>query len=251
MWFGKSRKYRLMKARLTGDISQEEEEELSRILSNSPEDREKLRQLSALEEDLRRARPADVQADLTDRIMEAVSPAKRHKKSYLPDNQVLVNLFSPFPIHYAVLLFIGLVVGSAVTWTVMPGKSEIDESSVSGSISAKTVPGMSFFDPQFRLRMVPFRVDDLYYLNFVAESNEDTEIEILFNDTELSVIKAEYLTNTGNSGFSMGNGSVIFNSSGTTNFQLILQKPSGNPSRITITGRMNKNTLTTKQLFLE
>lgn len=250
MLFRKNRFNRLLQARLTGTIKPEEEEELLRLASASGRNKSDYDRLMDLEEHLIRETPAEEPVDIAYDVMRTIRSSGSKKKD-MPDPAAKFHLITPFPVHYAVLLVIGLVIGSAATWVAMPGKSSVPDSLVSGSMSANTFTGMSYHKDYITLRMVPFRMDSLYYLNFIINAKEEMEVEISYNESEWIVKKSEYISSPGNLMISSNHGQILIPANGNTNFQLILEKTVDKNARITVTGRQNNSLLTTKQIFLD
>ena len=250
MLFRKNRFKRLLQAKLSGTIKPEEEEELIRLASASGKNKSDFSRLMDLEEQLSMETPSEEPVDVAHDVMRTIRSSVGKKKS-LPDPAAIFNLTTPFPVHYAVILFIGLVIGSAVTWVALPGKNNVPDSLVSGTMSANSFSGMTYHKDYLTLKMAPFKVDNLYYLNFVVNSREEIEVEISYNESDLIIKRSEYITSPGNLLITSNNGQIIFPANGTTNFQVILEKAVEKDARITITGRQNNNVLTTRQIFLE
>jgi hypothetical protein len=250
MFFIRKSFNRLKKARLTGEITPREEELLRLHLADSAEKHRDLSRLLELEEQLNTNQPAEEEVNLSHQIMRTIRSSPQKKKTYFTDPALLFNLSIPFPLQYAALLLIGLVIGATATWVILPSKNSVPESMITGTMSANTLTGMSYHKDNTTLKMVPLQIANIHYLNFMVNSRDEIELELLYNEQDFTVIQSEYINSPGHSGFSLENGSVTFSASGSTQIQVVLEKTSDQPARITLTGRQNHAVITTKQLFL-
>lgn len=251
MWLNKRKFKRLAKARITGSIAPDEETELEKLLEKSETERNEFQRMLELEKQLDATRLTNEPLDVTEKVMQKIKSKPDTSKSFVPNTFSVENLFPSFPVRFAMILLIGIFIGSAITWVFIPGKPDGNNKSLAGSLSANTNQSISYTTQNSNIRMIPYQIDNMHYLNFIVETGSELQFKISYNDTEVLIANASYLSTEGNKSTSYDTGNVSFSASGKTTFQIIFEKVSDPTAALTVTAMQNQSVIISKQLFFE
>jgi hypothetical protein len=251
MWFKKSELNKLKEAKITGSITPEQELKLNKILESSSSDRIDLIRLQEIENQLIAAKSNDEPIYIKDRVMSKIASKNNLTSSTLSNASFFDTLFNPFPVRFAIILICGIMIGSAFTWMFVTDKNTTNNEMLTGSISAFSTTGISYSTEEVTIKMIPYQIGNLHYMNFITDTRNEINILFSFNESELTLKKAEYIASEGNKSTGFDIGSITFSATGKTTFQIILEKNQDQQVSFTITAKQNQSILTTKQLLLE
>jgi len=251
MWLNKRKFKRLAKARITGSIAPGEEAVLDKLLEESETERREFQRIQELEKQLNSIRITDESIDVTEKVMQTIKSKTNTAKSFSPNTFSVENLFPTFPVRFAMILLAGIFIGSALTWVFIPGKSGGNTESLAGSLSANPNQSISYSTPNSNIRMIPYQIENMHYLNFIVETGSELQFKISYNDSEMVIANASYLAAEGNKSTSYDTGNVSFSATGRTTFQIIFEKVSDPKTALTVTALQNQSVIISKQLFFE
>ena len=251
MWFKKSELNKLKEAKITGTITPEQELKLNKILENSASDRIDLIRLQEIENQLLAVKSNDEPINVKDRVMLKIASKNNLASSTMSDASFFDTLFNPFPVRFAIILICGIMIGSAFTWMFITDRNTTNNEMLTGSISAFSTTGISYSTGNVSIKMIPYQIGNLHYMNFITDTRNEINIDFSFNESELTLKKAEYIASEGNQSTGFDTGSISFSATGKTTFQIILEKNQDQQVSFTITAKQNQSILTTKQLFLD
>lgn len=216
----------LVARKLDGTLTAEEREELDQLLATSEEHRKYLQQMEQLEKGLKQRAQKRVQADLSLKVMERIqakkSPGARRS------NIVAGNFRagSRQLMRYAAILLIGLVVGSALTLVLLPGRIMPDPTDVAATMSARSGQKLSFSQNSWQMHIHPMVVDQMVIVVVSASSADPMDIRLAFDTQAYRFIRSRYLSGM-DAGSVMQAGAVHFGVEGEAVYQLVLQQIPG------------------------
>ncbi|MFP4471532.1 MAG: anti-sigma factor family protein [Bacteroidales bacterium] len=219
----------LLSAKFNGTITPDQEAELEKLLNSDQQAKQRYAELQEKEPPTRPAygnRPA----------AEETRPAAG-------------RAYHSFLLRYAAMLMLGLLLGSGLTWLWL--SEDIDDTQLRGSMIGTSESGLYFERANTSIRLVPYVIDDMYYLNFFSESSEETVAEIMFSDQDYVPVKSGFLTQGGSQATDMEMGAVSFTSAGKTAYQVILKKESNLSSPVMVKIYQQHSLLTSKQFFAD
>ncbi len=216
----------LVAQKLDGTLAGEERKELDQLLAASEDHRKYLRQMEQLEEGLKQAAQKRVQQDFSPKVMERIrvkkSPGTRR-------SNIVTGHFragSRQLLRYAAILLIGLVVGSALTLVVLPGRIMPDPTDVAATMSARSGQKLSFSQDSWQMHIHPMVVDQMVIVVVSASSIHPMDIRLAFDTQAYRFIRARYLSGM-DAGSVMQAGAVHFGVEGEAVYQLVLQQIPG------------------------
>lgn len=216
----------LVAQKLEGTLTAEDREELNRLLAVSSDARRYLQQMEDLEAALMRSAEIRTQPDLSKGVMERIrakrSPGTRR-------SNIVTGHFragSRQLLRYAAILLIGLVVGSALTLVVLPGRIMPDPTDVAATMSARSGQKLSFSQDSWQMHIHPMVVDQMVIVVVSASSVQPMDIRLAFDTQAYRFIRARYLSGM-DAGSVMQAGAVHFGVEGEAVYQLVLQQIPG------------------------
>jgi hypothetical protein len=251
MWFRKTKIKKLIKARLTDEISAQDEVTLTKLLQKSGAEEKEYMRLMKLKQQLESVKPKDENIDVSVRVMQKISAANQTENTKSHNFDVFNNYFNPLPARFAFVMIIGIIIGAGLTWMVTTQTGSPNSEMLSGSLSSSAKQGISYSSNNTSIKLIPYQIQNLYYLNFVVDTRNETNFEVVFNDSDFSMKKSEYIASQGNQAVSLNIGSVTFAANGMTNFQIIFEKLHLNQASVTVAATQNQNNLITKELYFE
>lgn len=239
----------MIQAKMDGRIAFDQEMELNRLLSKSGYEQDDFERLIALQKHLDNLKPKDEQIDVTARVMQAILNNEQFRKKAVPLENTTAWNFGFSAVRLAAALLAGILLGSAVTWMLMDAGTKPDKDLLRGSMMANESQVISFMQQHTVLKMKPFMLDELYYLNFFIESPEDVLIELSFNPLEFTPRKSDFIDVPDARAINTANGYISFTTKGRATVLLILEKAGDSRAQITVRAERNKVPLFNKQLF--
>lgn len=252
MWFTRRKIKRLKEARINGSITPEEEQILNKILEGKEAELTELLLLTKIENRLQQTGFAEEQINIQDNVMQEIAAKKRVLNSSKSDPVFFENYFlNPIPMRFAVILLAGLLIGSVSSYMIFSDNSGTNNAMLTGSLSATPEQGMSFSKENISIKMIPYQIGTMYYLNFISNTRNEVQMEVTFNDSDFSLKKSDYITAGGSMNTNLNTGSVVFTVNGQTSFQIILEKVQAQKATVTINGSQNQSVLFRKELFID
>lgn len=251
MWFSKAKLKRLQKAKIEGHITPDQEAVLNKILNKYETRSIDFQRLMEIEKHLEMTKPEDKPIDISSNVMQRITTDKRVTKPILSNAIFSGNIFNPVPVRFAVILLIGIFIGSAFTWIFTAEKNTTNNHALVGSLSATSDQAITYSNQNNLIKLIPYQIGNLHYLNFIVDARNEINFEVTFNESDFLLTKADYVVTQGNKSSSFNIGSIVFVASGMTSFQIILEKANETKASITITAMQNQSILISKRLFLE
>lgn len=215
---------KLIEASIDGTINAEQEARLRKILSGSKEASLLHCQLMKLEQRLQTKKIEDHDIDLADKVMREIKVKHQPAFSFRPFLESISGFFNLLPMQYVVAVMVGIVVGSAFTWFLSGPVTPPDTEMLSGSMATAKNETLSFTRDNTSLKIIPYEIEDMVYLNFLVNTRDDVEVSVEFDDYEIALSGANYVSGAGNQFIDYGMNSISFGASGRTNFQVIMEK---------------------------
>jgi hypothetical protein len=247
MWLKRIKINRLIKAKLTGIITVEQEIKLNSILRNSKEEQIRFMKILEIEKQLKEVKIPDESIGITSEVLQKIST---HKPIELETN-VFRNIISPLPVRFAAVLVIGLLLGSAIGWIVTSKNLTTGTENLMGSLTTPPDQAISYSHQNNLIKMIPYQIGNMHYLNFVLNTRSKINMEVMFEETNMKLIEANYIASGGNESINLYTGSLTFAATGKTSFQIIFEKFKDVHTDITITAQQNQSPLITKQISFE
>lgn len=236
MWFIKGKSEKLNKAKPNGKITPAQEEELNKM--------------AELEKHLESMKLNDETIDVSGEVMRKIYSQKKVREPNQIGLSIFDRLFNPSTVRYAVILLCGIIIGTAVTWSFMAENSESGNRMISGSIS-DSKQGISFSDQNVSIKMVPYQIDNIYYLNFIIDSKNEIQMDVTFDEADVILKKADYTASERNPSISFDVGAVHFSANGKTSFQIIIEKVNDHLASVNVTANQDQSILMVKQIFFD
>ncbi|MBS4061233.1 MAG: hypothetical protein KG029_12620 [Bacteroidetes bacterium] len=248
MWFRKLRLNRLIKARMTGNISAEQEAKLNKMLQESDAEEKEYLRMQELKQQLESIGPANENIDVSVRVMQKISAVNHAENQKTHNFDVFNSYFNPLPARFAFVMIIGIIIGAGLTWMVTTNTGSMNSEMLSGSLSSSAKQGISYSSHNTTIKLVPYQIENLHYLNFIVDTRNETNFEVFFNQSDFIMKKSDYVTSQGNQSLSFNSGSVVFTANGITSFQIILEKVHRSQASVTVKTTQNQNNLITRQI---
>jgi len=216
----------LVARKLDGTLTGDERKEFDQLLAASEDHRKYLQQMEQLEEGLKQRAQKRVQPDFSPKVMERI----RAKKGPGTGRSNIVRghfMEASRPLlRYAAILLIGLVVGSALTLVLLPGRIIPDPTDVAATMSARSGQKLSFSQNSWQMHIHPMVVDQMVIVVVSASSVHPMDIRLAFDTQAYRFIRSRYLSGM-DAGSVMQAGAVHFGVEGEAVYQLVLQQIPG------------------------
>lgn len=251
MWRSKKNIERLIQKKFNGSINPEEDAILDKIIAGDEKVRTHYYRLLNLEKELQNAKPTEETVDISGRVIQKINSPKDREKT-TPTLQFFgVAFFYPMPMRFAAIFIVGILIGSAITWTIIPNRQIIDNANLSGSMMAKSGQTISFIQSNVNVKVAPYAIGTTYYLNFIIDTRDEITIETVFDGGMYAPIKSDYLISGGRKSMDSSNGLISFTALGTTSFQMIFEKTVDENIPVTIKVLQNQTLLTSEKLYMD
>lgn len=248
-WFRKRKLRLLIQAKMDGRIASDQELELNQLLNRSGFRRDDFDRLMELETGLIHVKLKDEQVEVSARVMEAILKKEQMKEQSLLSGNIQAWFFGFSALRLATVMLVGILLGSAITWMVLHDESKLDKDLLRGSLMQIESQGISFMQQNTVVKMIPYTLDNLYYLNFFVESHEEIQVEVNYNDLDFIPIKSEFIELHSANIINTGNGYISFAAKGRATVLIILEKTNDNRAQLIVTAEKNKAHLFNKQFF--
>ncbi len=241
----------LVNRKLDGTISPDEQDTLHRIVSESDEARRYLRDMEQLDASLRNFASDRAEPELSSTVMERVRQEQQHvfeaNKKSLP---LHFRIQGRQLLRYAAVLIVGLLLGSAVTQMVQPGRMFQDTTEMVGTMAARSGQKLAFSQDDWQVQINPMIVDQMVILVFSAASDQPLDVNLSFNTQAYRLIRARQLSGT-DRGSAMQSGAVRFGVSGKIVYQVVLNQNSGMSAPFFLEVIQDGSVLYSSEIFLQ
>ncbi len=236
---------------LDGKLSPKEEAELQAALQKSDAANDLYRQLTTLDQQIKSDQQKNYEIDVTEKVMQKVE--RKHQESYSLATflESISGFFAGFRLQHAVVALAGILIGSVATFFLTTTTITPDAEMISGTMAAKRGEAISLTRDHTTLKIIPYEIEEMVYLNFMVNTREDAEVVVTYNDHGFSFRNAHYLSTTGNQYTDFGTNTLSFGALGRTNFQMILERTHESPSSLDIAILKENRTLFSRELFFE
>lgn len=206
--------------------------------------------LAEIENDLNKLSQTSERIDLADKIMTKIEARTNKQTVSWWDHPVWEQIFAPAQLRFAFVLFAGVIIGASLVWFFNTGGTLPQQSILSGTMSSVAGNEISYAYQHASYKLIPYRIDNLYYLNFLINSTDEMETEVTFLESEYSLVSSGFLSK-GNNNSAYYSGKVVFAASEMSNFQLVFEKTTENQASVMVVVNRNKNQIIKKELFLK
>jgi hypothetical protein len=241
---------KLIEASIDGSSTPAQEARLSNILAESKEAASLHRHLLELEHSLQAEKASNHHIDVADKVMQKISAKQQPAFSFKPFLNSISGLFNYFPMQYAVAVLVGIVIGTAFTWFLSGPLATPQVEMLSGSMVAGKQETLSFTKDNTSLKIIPYEIEGMVYLNFVVNSHEDVEIVVEYDDFDIALRNANYISAAGNQFTEYGMNSLSFGAVARTNFQMIMEKLQQQAVSLSVTVIKDNRTLYTQRITI-
>ncbi len=247
MWFKQTETKKLLKAKLSGNISAEQEEKLQKILDNSKEEQIRFEQMLELDKQLKESKPPDETINVSANVMHKI----RNSRTIRSNRNKLDPFINPMILRLAAVLVIGIFLGAIITWMITSEKLAPGTETLVGSLTAPANQEISYLYQNNIIKVVPYQIENLYYVNFILNTRSEIQMDVSFQENDLKLVKANYIASSANESINLLTGSISFAAAGNTSFQIIFKKLHGSPTGLNITAQQANALLFTKKIALE
>ena len=251
MWFRNRELKKLFKAKINGLITEDEEKRLQLLLQGDDAKRDELIRLLKLENDLKSNSIQDEPIDIKNQVMSRISSKKQSATNEISHLSYFNDFLNPVSVRFAIAILAGIVIGTTLTLTFLTEQNNTGTEMLSGSLAASNKQGISFANENSIIKLIPYQIGNLYYLNFMIDSRNELQFEVNFQETEFSMKQSDYISSEGNRSTSLDPGKVGFSASGKTTFQVILEKLQDQSATITIITSQNQAIFLNKEITLD
>ncbi len=250
-WLRKRKLKRLVQAKLGGQITSDQESALNRLMEKSGFMQDDLDRLMAIENQLNQLKAKDAQIDVSTRVMQAILKKEQVQAHSSLSENALAWFFGMPSVRFATAVLVGILLGSAITWTLMTDGGNLDKDMLRGSLINNESRGISFMQQNIVVKMIPYMLDNLHYLNFVIDSPEEIHLEIGFNELDFMPRKSDFIELQGAYVINTASGSISFAAKGRATALLILEKVSDDKVQLRVGARRNNVQIFNKQIFFD
>ncbi|TVR38920.1 MAG: hypothetical protein EA394_10195 [Bacteroidia bacterium] len=241
----------LVNRKLDGTISPKEQEVLDRILSESEEAVRFLRDMEKLESSLRGVAREEIKPELSQEVMEQIHIKQKHvfgaeKKSF----KMHFRFQRRQLFRYAAILIIGLLIGSAATLMLQPGRIFHNTGDMSGTMAARSGEKLAFSHDSWQVEINPMVVDQMAILIISVASDRPLDVNLSFDTQAYRLSRARYLSGT-DIGSAIQAGSISFGVSGKAVYQIVLNQYSGMSSPVFLELTQEDQVLYRKEIVLQ
>jgi hypothetical protein len=251
MGFDKKKMNSLIEARISGRITPEDDELLDRMIAENEKVRLHYYQLINLEKQIQESKPPGENVDVAGPVMQEINTRQRATSAIAKHRISWETFLNPFPLHYAMIMIAGVLIGSVITWMLLPGQPQLNSDQLSGSMMTKPGHGMSFQQSDMNIKVVPYVIGSTWYLNFIVDAHREITVEVFFDPAVYVPVKSEYLIAEGSRSMDSSSGLISFKASAKTSFQMIFEKTIDEPVPITVKAFRDQVLLTSDQLFFD
>jgi hypothetical protein len=250
MWFKKNKLKKLILKKADGELSVSEEQLLTRLITGNPAFREMYNDQIETDQYLSGVKDEEETIDVSEYVMIKINSGKESSVNPVSGQITWDTMLSTFPSRFAMVAVFGIIMGSVITMMIVSDSPE-NSQFLSGTMVGKPGQGISYSAPSLTIKMVPYRIDNLYYLNFMVDSRNPIEVETRFDDMNYMVKKSDFITTDANQSFRIETGEVTFGAFGITSFLIVLEKTSNSVDPLTITTFQNQSVIIRNQIILE
>jgi len=244
--------HNLIQARIDGSITPEQDARLNEILEGSESASTAYFHLLGLEEQLAAGQANDSEIDVSDKVMQKIRAKQKSPVSFIDRWFSFDSLFNAIPVaRFAMIMVTGILLGSAVTWMIVGQKEVTTQSQLSGSLSASNSQGMTYNMQNTMVKVIPYTIGDLNYLNFQTDTQNELQVQVTYDEADFILRKSEYIVADGRKADDFNTGTINFKASGRTSYQIILEKVKNQKSSVEVQINQNQAVLALKQLSFE
>ena len=166
----------LVNKKLDGQLSEQENFELEKLVLDSKEAKAHLEKMQLLHAALARAAGESKSADVSQEVM------KRITNKAFPQNSAKVrSLFRMNITRYAAILVIGLLLGSMLTYLWLSDPARIDSIDARASIASQGSKSYFYSGAGWMISLNHYMVENEIVIYFVSRSENDMNVQMQFN----------------------------------------------------------------------
>lgn len=206
--------------------------------------------LAEIENDLNKLSQTPERIDLADKIMKKIESKTNKQSVSWWDHPVWEQIFAPAQLRFAFVLFAGVIIGASLVWFYQTGGTLPQQTKLSGTITSVAGNEISYAYQHASYKLIPYQIDNLYYLNFLINSPDEMETEVTFGESAFRLVSSGFLSK-GSSNSAYFTGKVVFVASELSNYQLVLEKITEDQASVMVVVNRNKNQIIKKELFFK
>jgi hypothetical protein len=172
----------LVDQKLEGTLSIEGQKELEHLLFVSEEARSYAKQMEELHESLLLAgqskKEISIEQEVLKKIMEKPTPTIIEMP---PPFNIRMRSFNKEFVRYAAIFVIGLLLGSSLTFLVMPDKSPLSKRDIGATVSARSGQTLTISKDSWQIELQPVIVSDVILLIINARTSDLLQINLFFD----------------------------------------------------------------------
>lgn len=180
-WFENIKTRRLIKKSLDNTLSEKEQEELARLLSNNHALKHYHDTLHAVDKGLKSIAFEKENTDVSEEVMNKVKNAKAHDEFYRFPGNRKAGAFYSGPVKYAMAAAIGLLIGIGSMMLISQNNMVSTDQIYGTLLSNKLAKGVAYSETNTHIRMIPYSQKDLLYLNFFTNTQQAYDISVEFH----------------------------------------------------------------------
>lgn len=210
------------------------------------------KKLAEIESHLESVKPKVMSVDVADQVMNHIQSHKKSPGLSWWNHPVWEQIFNPYPaVRFAVVLFAGVFLGGALTWFLKSDEAQLQTAQLAGSMHQVDNGNVSYAYQKTSFKMIPYQIGNLWYLNFVAGSQDELTAEISFGAQQLRVVSGDFVLADGSHHSTFNNDMVQFTASGMNSYQLIFEHIGNEQAAIQLILKSNNNPIYRKEIILK
>lgn len=215
----------LVNRKLEGTLSNEDQKELEQLLSASEAARDYARQMEEMDQwlilagrvkkeiSIEREVLQKIKAKPIPNVFEKTAPLSLRLRSY---NQELIK--------YAAIFIIGLLLGSALTFLLLPEISPLSKREIGATVSARSGQTLTISKDSWKIQIQPVIVSDIVVLVLNSKTTNSLQINVYFDNQTYHLENTQLLNNEFFPELASQPGEVSFIFNGSLTAQLILKQ---------------------------
>lgn len=240
--------FQLMEEASVGKLSKEQQQLLEEFAEKNPEAFDRAQQLMQLDHDLKTLQPAKKSEDLQELVLQSI--ASQQNAEYDAARSP-IKATSMQRIYFIAAIAAGLFLGLVAGKVLFTNQAEISASKLSGSMISGERQSVSYAAANSSIKMIPYKVEGYWYLNFIIDTQDEILASITFNDQDLTLLKAAYIYTNKGEKLEMNTGNFLFTAQGRVSFQAIMETKENPSPKIGLKITRNQSILIEKEIILE
>jgi hypothetical protein len=215
----------LIDKKLEGILSPEDKKELGQMLSASEEAKSYAKQMEELHESLLLAGQAKKEISIEQEVLKIIrkKPSLSLIEMTTPFN-IRMRSFNKELVKYAAIFIIGLLLGSAMTFLLLPEISPLSKREIGATVSARSGQALTISKDSWQIQIQPVMVSDIVVLVLNSRTTDSMQMNLYFNQQTYHLESTQLLSYEFLPEVASQPGEVGFIFNGSLSVQVILKQ---------------------------